>query len=209
MNAGELLALDPVIPIATIERIEDAVPLARAVHKGGLHTLEVTLRTPVAVEAIERIAAEVPQLTVGAGTVLGGAQIEAAERAGARFLVTPGATERILDRLEASRLPFLCGCATASDVIALLERGIRQMKLFPAEALGGVAMVKALAGPFPQVCFCPTGGIGPDAAPEYLALPSVGAVGGSWITLRPDGASDWEPVVTAARAAARLRWTRR
>lgn len=209
MNAGELIALDPVIPIATIERIEDAVPLARAIEKGGLRTLEVTLRTSVALEAIERIASEFPRLTVGAGTILGNAQIEAAERAGARFLVTPATTARLLDGLEASSLPFLCGCATPSDVAALLERGIRQMKLFPAEAIGGVEMVKALAGPFPSASFCPTGGIGPEAAPAYLALPNVAAVGGSWITSRPRGRSDWEGVVSAAREASRLRWTRR
>lgn len=209
MNSGELLALDPVIPIATVERVEDAVPLARAIEKGGLRTLEVTLRTPVAIEAIERIAREFPRLTVGAGTVLGASQIEAAERAGAKFLVTPGTTPRLLDRLEASGLPFLCGCATPSDVVALLERGIRQMKLFPAEAIGGVELVKALAGPFPQACFCPTGGIGPAAAPAYLALPNVGAVGGTWITRRPDGDGGWEGVAAAAHDASRLRWTRR
>jgi 2-dehydro-3-deoxyphosphogluconate aldolase/(4S)-4-hydroxy-2-oxoglutarate aldolase len=209
MNGGELLALDPVIPIATIERLEDAMPLARALVNGGLQTLEVTLRTPVALAAIELIADEFPQLHVGAGTVLGGGQIEGAERAGARFLVTPGGTPRLLDRLEASDLPFLCGCSTPSEVVALLERGICQMKLFPAAALGGVEMVKALAGPFPDVSFCPTGGITPATAPEYLALPNVGAVGASWITARAPGSRDWKPVVDAARAASRLRWSRR
>lgn len=199
MNVGELFA-DPVIPIATIERLEDAVPLARAVQQGGLRTLEVTLRTPVALQAIERIAAEVPQLDVGAGTVLGGAQIAAAERAGASFLVTPATTAPLLDRLEASGLPFLAGCATPSDVAALLERGISRMKLFPAESLGGVALLQALAGPFPEATFCPTGGIGPAAAPAYLALPNVAAVGGSWIA----ASGDWDAVVTAARKASRL-----
>jgi 2-dehydro-3-deoxyphosphogluconate aldolase / (4S)-4-hydroxy-2-oxoglutarate aldolase len=209
MNSGELLALDPVIPIATIERIEDAVPLARAIQNGGLQTLEVTLRTPIALAAIELIADRFPELIVGAGTVLGRTQIEAAERAGARFLVTPGTTPRQLDHLEASGLPFLCGCSTASDVVALLDRGIREMKLFPAEAIGGIEMVKALAGPFSEVCFCPTGGITRETAPAYLALPNVGAVGGSWITARPGGRDDWRCVAAAAHDAARLRWSRR
>jgi len=209
MNSAELLALDPVIPIATIERVEDAVPLARAVQKGGLRTLEVTLRTPVALEAIERIAREVPQLTVGAGTVLRGDQVEAAVGAGARFLVTPGTTALLLDGLEGSGLPFLAGCATASEVARLIERGIREMKLFPAEAAGGVALLESLAGPFPEARFCPTGGISAGAAEAYLALPNVCAVGGSWITRRPEGAGDWESVVAAAHAASRLRWTRR
>jgi 2-dehydro-3-deoxyphosphogluconate aldolase/(4S)-4-hydroxy-2-oxoglutarate aldolase len=209
MNGGELLALDPVIPIATIERIEDAVPLARAVQNGGLRTLEVTLRTSAALGSIARIAEEVPTLTVGAGTVLGGAQVEAAERVGAQFLVTPGITPRLLDRLEASTLPFLAGCASPSDVAVLVERGIRQMKLFPAEAIGGVEMVKALSGPFPGVCLCPSGGITPALAPSYLALSNVGAVGGTWITKRDDADRGWEGVTGAAHAASRLRWTRR
>lgn len=209
MNGGELLALDPVIPIATIERIEDAMPLARAILNGGLRTLEVTLRTPVALAAIELIADEFPQMIVGAGTVLGGAQIEAAERAGARFLVTPGSTARLLDRLEASGLPFLCGCSDPSDIVALLDRGICQMKLFPAEAIGGIEMVKALAGPFPEVSFCPTGGITRETAPAYLELPNVGAVGGSWITARPSGSKNWKSVVEAAHEASRMRWSPR
>ncbi|HET8813530.1 MAG TPA: bifunctional 4-hydroxy-2-oxoglutarate aldolase/2-dehydro-3-deoxy-phosphogluconate aldolase [Solirubrobacterales bacterium] len=209
MNSAELLALDPVIAIATIERVEDAVPLARAVQKGGLRTLEVTLRTPVALEAIERIAREVPQLTVGAGTVLRVDQIEGAVGAGARFLITPGTTALLLDGLEESGLPYLCGCATPSEVARLVERGIHEMKLFPAEAAGGIELLKSLAGPFPEARFCPTGGIDADGAEAYLALPNVCTVGGSWVTRRPEGAGDWESVVVAARAASRLRWTRR
>lgn len=209
MNSAELLSLDPVIAIATIERVEDAVPLARAVQKGGLRTLEVTLRTPVALEAIERIAAEVPNIVVGAGTILRGDQVGEAEDAGARFLVTPGTTALLLDRLEASALPFLCGCATPSEVARLLERGIREMKVFPAEAVGGIELVKSLAGPFPEARFCPTGGIDVGSAEAYLALANVGAVGGTWITRRPDGAGGWEDVAAAAHKASRLRWTRR
>lgn len=209
MNGAELLSLDPVIPIATIEHLEEAVPMARAVLKGGLRTLEVTLRTPVALDAIELIARALPELTVGAGTVLGRRQLDAAAAAGARFVATPGATPRLLDDLEASGLPFICGCSTPSEVAALLERGIREMKLFPVEAAGGISLVEALAGPFPQARLCPTGGIVAASAPAYLALPNVLAVGGTWITRRPEGAFDWEPVAAAARGAARLRWTRR
>lgn len=209
MNAAELLSLDPVIPIATVERLEDAVPMARAVLKGGLRTLEVTLRTPVALDAIEAIAREVPALTVGAGTVLDGDQLARAAAAGARFVATPGSTPRLLDGLEASGLPFLCGCSTPSEIAAMLERGIREMKLFPVASYGGLGLVEALAGPFPEARLCPTGGISADSAPAYLELPNVFAVGGTWITRRPDDAVDWEPVVSAARGAARLRWTRR
>jgi 2-dehydro-3-deoxyphosphogluconate aldolase/(4S)-4-hydroxy-2-oxoglutarate aldolase len=209
MNAAELLSLDPVIPIATVESLAEAVPMARAVLKGGLRTLEVTLRTPVALDAIEAIARELPELTVGAGTVLGRAQLDAVVAAGARFVATPGTTPRLLDDLEASGLPFICGCSTPSEVAGLLERGIHEMKLFPAEAAGGIGLVEALAGPFPGARLCPTGGIAAASASAYLALPNVFAVGGTWITRRPEGAASWEPVVTAAREAARLRWTRR
>jgi 2-dehydro-3-deoxyphosphogluconate aldolase / (4S)-4-hydroxy-2-oxoglutarate aldolase len=206
---ADLFARDPVIPIATIEVLEDAVPLARAVHRGGLSTLEVTLRTPVALAAIEVIARAVPGLSLGAGTVLSGRQAEDAKAAGARFLVTPGATETLLDALEGTDLPFLCGCATPSEIARLVERGITEMKLFPAEAVGGVELVKALAGPFPGVFLCPTGGIDAERAREYLALPNVAAVGGTWVTRREGGAGDWNGVAAAARAASRLRWTRR
>jgi 2-dehydro-3-deoxyphosphogluconate aldolase/(4S)-4-hydroxy-2-oxoglutarate aldolase len=209
MNAAELLSLDPVIPIATVESLEDAVPMARAVLKGGLRTLEVTLRTPVALDAIEAIARAVPDLTVGAGTVLGRAQLDAVVAAGARFVATPGSTPRLLGDLEDSGLPFICGCSTPSEVAVLLERGIHEMKLFPVEPAGGIGLVEALAGPFPEARLCPTGGIAAASAPAYLALPNVFAVGGTWITRRPAGAASWEPVVTAAREAARLRWTRR
>ncbi|MBS1894171.1 MAG: bifunctional 4-hydroxy-2-oxoglutarate aldolase/2-dehydro-3-deoxy-phosphogluconate aldolase [Actinobacteria bacterium] len=209
MNAAELLSLDPVIPIATIEHPEDAVPMARAVLKGGLRTLEVTLRTPAALDAIEAIAREVPALVVGAGTVLDRDQLAAAAAAGARFVATPGSTPRLLDGLEASGLPFLCGCSTPSEIAALLERGIHEMKLFPVAPYGGRSLVEALAGPFPGARLCPTGGISADTAPAYLELPNVLAVGGTWITRRPDEAVGWESVVSAARAAARLRSSER
>ena len=202
MTTDALLALDPVIPVVVLDDAEHAVPLARALLAGGLHTIEVTLRTPAALEAIERIAAEVPEITLGAGTVASAEQVAAAAAAGARFLVSPGQTPRLLDALEASGLPFLAGCATPSDVLALLERGIGCAKLFPAEVVGGVAMARALAGPFPQLRLCPTGGISPESAADYLALPNVACVGGSWIAA---GAPDWSVVTARARTAAALR----
>jgi 2-dehydro-3-deoxyphosphogluconate aldolase/(4S)-4-hydroxy-2-oxoglutarate aldolase len=202
MTTEELLALDPVIPVVVLDDAAHAAPLARALLAGGLRTIEVTLRTPAALEGIERIAAELPELVVGAGTIADATQVDAARAAGAQFLVSPGQRPALLDAMGASGLPFLAGVATPSDALALLERGIACAKLFPAEVLGGVAMARALAGPFPQLRLCPTGGIAPEPAREYLALPNVACVGGSWITA---GAPDWSDVTTRARAAAALR----
>ena len=206
MTTDELLDLDPVIPVVVLDDEAHALPLARALLDGGLRTIELTLRTPAALPAIERIARELPELVVGAGTVASVAQVGAAVAAGARFLVSPGSTPALLDAMEASGLPFLAGCATPSDVLALTERGIACAKLFPAEVVGGIAMAKALAGPFPHVRLCPTGGIDPDSAPRWLALPNVACVGGSWITAGPPPADgDWSGVTARARAAAALR----
>ena len=177
-----LVLLAPVIPVVVIDDLEDAVPLAAALVRGGLPAIEVTLRTPPALAAIERIASEVEGAFVGAGTVTTPQQVDDALAAGARFLVSPGATPTLLDALQASGVPFLPGTATASDIVALLERGITHAKLFPAEVVGGVGALKAFAGPFPQMRFCPTGGIGPHNAAEYLAQPNVACVGGSWMT---------------------------
>ncbi|HEX4805165.1 MAG TPA: bifunctional 4-hydroxy-2-oxoglutarate aldolase/2-dehydro-3-deoxy-phosphogluconate aldolase, partial [Conexibacter sp.] len=182
MTIDALLDRGPVIPVATIADAGDAVPLARALLDGGLRTIEVTLRTPAALAAIERIAAEVPEIAVGAGTVTGADDARAARDAGARFLVAPGATPSLLDALAASGLPYLPGCATPSELIALQERGLHAAKLFPAEAVGGVAFAQALAGPFPRMRLCPTGGIDQDGAAAYLALPNVACVGGTWLT---------------------------
>jgi 2-dehydro-3-deoxyphosphogluconate aldolase / (4S)-4-hydroxy-2-oxoglutarate aldolase len=181
MTIDELVALGPVVPVVVIKDLEDAVPLARALVREGMPAIEVTLRTSVALDAIERIAAEVPGAVVGAGTVTNAAQVEAAVAAGARFLVSPGATSALLDALQASGVPFLPGVATASEVVALLERDITYAKFFPAEAMGGVKTLKAFAGPFPQMRFCPTGGIDEAKAQDYLALPNVVCVGGSWM----------------------------
>ena len=201
MTIEELTALAPVIPVVVIDDIEDAVPLAEALVRGGLPTIEVTLRTAAATEAIERIASEVPDAVVGAGTVTTNRQIAEALEAGARFLVSPGATPTLLDGLQASGVPFLPGTATASDIVALLERGITHAKLFPAEVVGGIAALKAFAGPFPQMRFCPTGGVNLAKAPEYLAQPNVVCVGGSWMA-QP---GDWATVERLAAQAAALR----
>jgi 2-dehydro-3-deoxyphosphogluconate aldolase / (4S)-4-hydroxy-2-oxoglutarate aldolase len=182
MTVEELVALAPVVPVVVIDDLEDAVPLAAALVRGGLPAIEVTLRTEPALAAIERIAAEVPGAVVGAGTVTTAQQVDDVLAAGARFLVSPGATPTLLDAMQASGVPFLPGVATASEIVALLERGITHAKLFPAEVVGGVKALKAFGGPFPQLRFCPTGGIGAKNAPEYLALPNVDCVGGSWMT---------------------------
>ncbi|GAA1752708.1 bifunctional 4-hydroxy-2-oxoglutarate aldolase/2-dehydro-3-deoxy-phosphogluconate aldolase [Nonomuraea bangladeshensis] len=201
-----LLDLAPVIPVVVIEDAATAVPLARALVAGGLPAIEVTLRTPAAREAIARIAAEVPEATVGAGTVRTAEDIAASAAAGARFLVSPGTTPSLVEALEASGVPYLPGVATVSEVMALAERGIKELKFFPAEAAGGVPYLKALSGPLPDVRFCPTGGIRATTAADYLALPNVGCVGGTWLTPADAlEAGDWARVEKLAAEAAALR----
>jgi len=205
LTVDGLLALAPVIPVVVLDDAAAAVPLARALVAGGLPAIEVTLRTAAALDAIAQIARAVPQAVVGAGTVTTAAQVDAAKAAGARFLVAPGQTQRLLDALQASDLPFLAGTATASDLVALRERGITTAKFFPAEASGGIAMLKALGGPFPDIRFCPTGGIDATKATNYLALPNVACVGGSWmVPAAAIAAGDWAGIEAAARAAASL-----
>ncbi|MFE6482514.1 bifunctional 4-hydroxy-2-oxoglutarate aldolase/2-dehydro-3-deoxy-phosphogluconate aldolase [Streptomyces sp. NPDC057757] len=203
---ASVLDLAPVVPVVVLQDAADAVPLARALVAGGLPAIEVTLRTPAALDAIRAIALEVPDAVVGAGTVLSPAQVARCVDAGARFLVSPGWTDVLLAAMERSGVPFLPGVSTTSEVVALLERGVREMKFFPAEAAGGRAYLRSLAGPLPQARFCPTGGIGLDSAPEYLALPNVGCVGGSWM-LPADAvaARDWGRIESLAREAAALR----
>ncbi|MGV9284018.1 bifunctional 4-hydroxy-2-oxoglutarate aldolase/2-dehydro-3-deoxy-phosphogluconate aldolase [Streptomyces sp. NPDC003730] len=201
--AASVLDLAPVVPVVVVDDLADAVPLARALVAGGLPAIEVTLRTPAALDAIRAIAAEVPDAVVGAGTVITAEQVGEVVAAGARFLVSPGWTDTLLEAMRASGVPFLPGVSTTSEVVALLERGVREMKFFPAEAAGGTAYLKALAAPLPHARFCPTGGIGPDSAPEYLALPNVGCVGGSWMLPKDAVAGrDWGRVEALARAAA-------
>ncbi|WP_406156775.1 bifunctional 4-hydroxy-2-oxoglutarate aldolase/2-dehydro-3-deoxy-phosphogluconate aldolase [Streptomyces canus] len=207
--APSLLDLAPVVPVVVIEDASDAVPLARALVAGGLPAIEVTLRTPVALDAIRAIAGEVPEALVGAGTVITPDQVTETVAAGARFLVSPGWTDVLLAAMQASGVPFLPGVSTTSEVVALLERGVTEMKFFPAAAAGGMAYLKSLAGPLPQARFCPTGGIGPENAPEYLSLPNVGCVGGTWM-LPTDAiaARDWGRVEALAREAAGLKTLR-
>lgn len=204
-TGGDILALAPVMPVVVLHDAEAAVPLARALVAGGLPGIEVTLRTPAALGAIERIAAEVPEAVVGAGTVTTPEQAAAAAGAGARFLVSPGSTATLAAAMADTGLPFLPGVSTVSEALALLERGVSELKFFPAEAAGGAAFLKSLSGPLPQVRFCPTGGITPASAPDYLALPNVGCVGGSWLTPADAvAAGDWDRVTDLARQAAAL-----
>lgn len=195
-----ILDISPVIPVVVLDDPGAAVPLAQALVAGGIRVIELTLRTPTALESIERIAAEVPAITVGAGTVVDADQAKLAADAGAQFLVSPGVTSRLLDAMADTGLPFLPGCATVTEVLELRERGLTELKFFPAEASGGVAFLKALHGPVPDVRFCPTGGIGPDNAASYLSLPNVGCVGGSWVTPADAvAARDWPRVTQLAQ----------
>ncbi|MFO1128650.1 MAG: bifunctional 4-hydroxy-2-oxoglutarate aldolase/2-dehydro-3-deoxy-phosphogluconate aldolase [Rhodospirillales bacterium] len=206
MTILELMRTGPVIPVIVIDRIEDAVPLARALVAGGVRVLEVTLRTPVALEAVARIGAEVEGAIVGVGTITRSEDIADALAAGARFGVSPGLSAELVEAARASALPLLPGVMTPSDVIAAGAAGFRELKLFPAKQAGGVAMLKALAGPFPEVMFCPTGGITVETAPEYLALPNVACVGGSWLMPRDAiERGDWETISRRAKEAAALR----
>jgi 2-dehydro-3-deoxyphosphogluconate aldolase/(4S)-4-hydroxy-2-oxoglutarate aldolase len=184
MNA-ELLAIlrrVPVIPVLTVEGPEDAVPLARALVEGGLPVLEVTLRTKGALKAIEAMARDVPEAILGAGTVLSSSQISEAMAAGAKFLVSPGSTVKLAEAAAVAGAPLLPGVATASEAMAMAEMGHHVLKFFPAEAAGGVSYLKSLGAPLPHLTFCPTGGIDAQKAKDYLALPNVVCVGGSWVT---------------------------
>jgi 2-dehydro-3-deoxyphosphogluconate aldolase / (4S)-4-hydroxy-2-oxoglutarate aldolase len=201
----EILRAAPLIPVITIERAEDGVPLARALAAGGLRALEITLRTPAASAAAKAIAEQVPEAILGLGTVLTPQDLEAAQRLGARFAVSPGATPELLDAAAQSDLPFLPGVQTASEVMAALARGFEVVKFFPAGPAGGIAALKALAGPFPHVRFCPTGGIGEDNVLEWLKLPNVAAVGGSWLAPAADiRAGDWSALTARARHAVEM-----
>ncbi|MCT9933358.1 bifunctional 4-hydroxy-2-oxoglutarate aldolase/2-dehydro-3-deoxy-phosphogluconate aldolase [Planotetraspora sp. A-T 1434] len=201
-----LLDLAPVVPVVVVDDASTAVPLARALVAGGLPVIEVTLRTPAALDVIRRIAAEVPEAVVGAGTIRTPGDVEAAVEAGSRFLVSPGTTPALLAAMLAGGVPFLPGAATASEAMTLAERGVRELKFFPAEAAGGAAFLKSLSGPLPDVRFCPTGGITPANAPTYLALPNVGCVGGSWLTPADALASgDYARIEKLATEAAALR----
>ncbi|MBL3569352.1 keto-deoxy-phosphogluconate aldolase [Rhodovulum sulfidophilum] len=194
----------PVIPVLVIEDAALARPLAEALVAGGLPVLEVTLRTPAALDAIREMAG-VEGGVVGAGTLLTPADVEAATAAGARFGVSPGSTPALLDAARAGDLPLLPGAATASEAMALLEKGYSVQKFFPAETAGGAAALKALASPLPQIRFCPTGGVSLANAASYLGLPNVLCVGGSWVAPKEKvAAGDWDAIVALAREAAAL-----
>ncbi|WP_072805559.1 bifunctional 4-hydroxy-2-oxoglutarate aldolase/2-dehydro-3-deoxy-phosphogluconate aldolase [Rhodococcoides yunnanense] len=203
-----LLDRVPVIPVVVVENIDHAVPIARALVKGGLPVIELTLRTPVALDAIERIAAEVPDILVGAGTIVTPGQAKQAFDAGAQFLVSPGSTPNLTAAMRDTGLPHLPGAATVSEVLALLEAGYSELKFFPAEASGGANFLKSIHSPVPAARFCPTGGISTANASTYLSLPNVGCVGGSWITPAAVLADEnWDAVSALASAASELKTT--
>ena len=204
-ETASIMALAPVIPVLTVDSVEDGLKQAKALVAGGLYAIEVTLRTPSALAAIEAIARQVPRAVAGAGTILSADQIEEAVAAGARFLVSPGATPELARAAAQAPVPFLPGCATASEAMALRELGFRALKLFPAEAVGGARLLASLAAPLPDLRFCPTGGIDLRKAPDYLKLPNVACVGGSWMMPKDALASgDYGIVETLAREAAGL-----
>ena len=206
MNPIELASFGPVIPVIVIERTQDAVPLAQALVAGGVRVLEVTLRTPAGLPAIEAIARAVPEAVVGAGTVRNAADARAAHAAGARFVVSPGYTPEVGSVCRGLDIALLPGVATASEVMMAQDDGFSFLKLFPATAVGGLPLLRALSGPFPDIAFCPTGGITVEIASQFLALPNVKVVGGSWLT--PAEAirnGDWARITQIAQAAQALR----
>ena len=202
----QIMTMAPVIPVITIDDVDAAIPMAEALVRGGLQALEVTLRTPDALEAIRRIADAVPRAVPGAGTIMKPDQFADVLEAGARFTVSPGVTEDLLNAAADTPLPYLPGAATASEVMRLAERGIKHQKFFPAETAGGIAALKALSAPLAEIRFCPTGGVGPANVLDYLALPNVLCVGGSWV-VPPDAIAmrDWPRLEQLASEAARLR----
>ncbi len=197
----DIMTLAPVIPVLVIENVADAVPVSKALVAGGLPALEVTLRTPAALDVIREMK-QVEGAVVGAGTVLNPADLDAALAAGAEFIVSPGLTEPLGKAAIASGVPFLPGTATAADVMRGMDLGLSRFKFFPAEASGGIAALKAIAAPFGKARFCPTGGIRPETAADWLALDAVLCVGGSWLV--PKGAPDIAAIEASARAAAAL-----
>ncbi|ALG60345.1 MULTISPECIES: bifunctional 4-hydroxy-2-oxoglutarate aldolase/2-dehydro-3-deoxy-phosphogluconate aldolase [Citromicrobium] len=201
MTIEEIMRTAPVIPVLVVDRLEDAMPMAEALVSGGLRVLEVTLRTPVALDAI-RAMREVDGAIVGAGTVVDQEQLQAAIDAGAQFIVSPGLTEALGRAAIRAQVPFLPGVATAGDIMRGLELGLEHFKFFPAEANGGIPALKALAGPFGGLKFCPTGGIRQETAADWLALDQVLCVGGSWLV--PQGEVDREAIRARAQSAARL-----
>ena len=205
MNILEVMRIGPVIPVIVIDELAQTVPLAKALVAGGVRVLEVTLRTSVALAAIRAITAEVPEAIVGVGTLTRPEEFAEAQAAGARFGVSPGLTPTLIEAARDSGLPLLPGVMTPSDVIAARLAGFWELKLFPAQQAGGIGMLQALAGPFPDVTFCPTGSITAETTLEFLALPNVACVGGSWLTPRAAlAAEDWEAITALAKQASGL-----
>jgi 2-dehydro-3-deoxyphosphogluconate aldolase/(4S)-4-hydroxy-2-oxoglutarate aldolase len=206
MRIAEICRLAPVIPVLVVEEAGHAAPLARALVEGGLRALEVTLRTPAALDAIRAMADAAPEAVIGAGTLRTPADVQAAVKAGARFGVSPGLSRAVLDAADEAGLPMLPGVATPSEAMAGAERGLEILKFFPAEANGGVPVLRAWESPLAGLFFCPTGGIGLANAPDYLALPNVVCVGGSWVAPKTKlAAGDWQGIVRLAGEAAALR----
>jgi 2-dehydro-3-deoxyphosphogluconate aldolase/(4S)-4-hydroxy-2-oxoglutarate aldolase len=206
MNIREIVTVAPVMPVITIADLEQAVPLARALLAGGLRVLEITLRTPIAMGCIAAIRNAVPDIIVGVGTLTRPVDFAAADRAGAQFGVTPGLTSELAAAARGARFPLLPGVMTPTEVIAARSAGFSVLKLFPAYQAGGVGMLRALAAPFPDVVFCPTGGITQSTARDYLALPNVVSVGGSWLApVAMIEAADWQGIEALAREAAALK----
>ena len=202
----EVFALAPMIPVLAIDRIEDALPLCRALADNGLPVLEITLRTACALDAIALVARELPHACVGAGTVLSAADLAKVTEAGARFAISPGATDTLFNSAKTSAVPLIPGIATASELMRGLEHGWRRFKFFPAESSGGIGALKGFGGPLPMARFCPTGGIDAAKAPAYLALPNVACVGGSWmVPADAVKAGDWARIGALAAEAASLK----
>lgn len=203
---NEIVKVAPVIPVMVVERIEDAVPLARALYNGGLKVLEITLRTPCALDAITAMVESLPDdAVIGAGTIITPADLEKAVKAGSTFLVSPGTTPALIEAAKNSSVPLLPGVATPTEAMNLFVQGFTHLKFFPAEAAGGVPMMKSIGGPLPQITFCPTGGIDLAKAPSYLALPNVACVGGTWMAPKElMQAGRWDEIERLAREAASL-----
>lgn len=205
ISPAQVFAHSPVVPVMVINNLEDALPMAKALAAGGINVFEVTLRTKVALAAIKTIATAMPEAMIGAGTVINAQQYDDAVAAGAKFIISPGYSLRLLAHGKSGSVPLIPGVATPSEIISALELGYDHLKFFPAEANGGAAALKAIAGPLPQVRFCPTGGISPDNVAEYMALSCVATVGGSWM-LPNDAiaAGNWDKVTELAKQAVAL-----
>ena len=206
MSIEKILSSAPVVPVVVIEKLEDAAPLARALYNGGLKALEITLRTPIAAEAVKLMKEAVPEAYVGTGTVVDKATFNASVEAGADFMVSPGVNDELLALAKDTDIPFLPGAATPSEVMKLASHGFKFLKFFPAEAAGGTAMLKSIGGPLPQVTFCPTGGISLETAPNYLTLKNVICVGGTWMLDKQlIENKDWQAIEALARQASEVK----